>query len=113
MLTNIAHYYYHHSCYYYYYHYCYYNNIYYYHYYYTILTHKLPLLLPLLLLPPPLPQSAAEMTESLDIDCAMNLLAKQATEIAQKTGTHPIRDYILIVVVCMYAVYIETIYNVL
>lgn len=26
------------------------------------------------------------MTESLDIDCAMNLLAKQATEIAQKTG---------------------------
>jgi hypothetical protein len=27
------------------------------------------------------------MTESLDIDCAMNLLAKQAAEIAQKTGT--------------------------
>jgi hypothetical protein len=27
------------------------------------------------------------MTESLDIDCAMNLLSKQATEIAQKTGT--------------------------
>jgi hypothetical protein len=26
------------------------------------------------------------MTESLDIDCAMNLLAKQAAEIAQKTG---------------------------
>ena len=92
MLTNIAHYYYHHSCYYYYYHYCYYNNIYYYHYYYycfyyfyTILTHTLTLLL--------LPQSAAEMTESLDIDCAMNLLAKQATEIAQKTGTHPSREY--------------------
>jgi hypothetical protein len=32
-------------------------------------------------------QSVAEMTESLDIDCAMNLLSKQATEIAQKTGT--------------------------
>jgi hypothetical protein len=31
-------------------------------------------------------QSVAEMTESLDIDCAMNLLSKQATEIAQKTG---------------------------
>jgi hypothetical protein len=27
------------------------------------------------------------MTESLDIDCSMNLLAKQAVEIAQKTGT--------------------------
>lgn len=32
-------------------------------------------------------QSVAEMTESLDIDCSMNLLAKQAVEIAQKTGT--------------------------
>lgn len=31
-------------------------------------------------------QTAAEMTESLDIDCTMNLLAKQAVEIAQKTG---------------------------
>mmetsp|Transcript_15575 Transcript_15575/g.31443 ORF Transcript_15575/g.31443 Transcript_15575/m.31443 type:complete len:1061 (-) Transcript_15575:340-3522(-) len=40
----------------------------------------------------PVTTSVAEMTESLDIDCAMNLLAKQATEIAQKTGMENARQ---------------------
>jgi hypothetical protein len=51
-------------------------------------------------------QSVAEMTESLDIDCAMNLLSKQATEIAQKTGTvlHNLR---LVCWLCLNESYIE------
>lgn len=38
------------------------------------------------------------MTESLDIDCTMNLLAKQAVEIAQKTGTLLLSVYVSVVV---------------
>lgn len=34
----------------------------------------------------PVTQSQTEMFESLDIDCAMNLLSKQAVDIAQKSG---------------------------
>lgn len=37
-------------------------------------------------------QSLVEMVESLDIDCAMNLLSKQAVDIAQKTGLENARQ---------------------
>ncbi|KAJ1439167.1 Sec23/Sec24 trunk domain-containing protein, partial [Ochromonadaceae sp. CCMP2298] len=40
----------------------------------------------------PVTASAAEMVETLDIDCAMNLLAKQAVDIAQKTGMENARQ---------------------
>jgi len=34
----------------------------------------------------PVTQSVTEMVESLDVNCAMNILSKQAVDIAQKTG---------------------------
>jgi len=40
----------------------------------------------------PVTSSASEMVEGLDIDCAMNLLAKQAVDIAQKTGMENARQ---------------------
>lgn len=40
----------------------------------------------------PVCATVAEMTESVDIDCTMNLLAKQAVEIAQKTGMENARQ---------------------
>lgn len=33
-----------------------------------------------------------EMVESVDVDCAMNMLAKQAVDIAQKTGMDNARN---------------------
>eukprot|EP01038_Epipyxis_sp_PR26KG_P006349 gene6349-8746_t len=40
----------------------------------------------------PVTNSASEMVESLDIDCAMNLLSKQAIDIALKTGMENARQ---------------------
>lgn len=40
----------------------------------------------------PVTTSLVEMVESLDIDCAMNLLSKQAVDIAQKTGLENARQ---------------------
>jgi len=42
----------------------------------------------------PVTNSAVEMVESFDIDCAMNLLSKQAIDIAQKTGIENARQRI-------------------
>ena len=35
----------------------------------------------------PVTNSLTDMLDSVDIDCAVNILAKQAVEVAQKTGT--------------------------